>query len=306
MNLQEQFMAGDIFPIMDVASKSGSYGVIPVENVTDETGDGKRSPKSGYQRNESSVETANYDCVEYGFEEPLDDSNEEDLKQILDAEREVTFLNVHRLLRVKEIRAAAVAFNATTFSSQTAGVSTEWSSASGTPYSDIQDIMLTLKQQVGGVLPMGAEVCVAMSEKVYRNAVQTTEIQGKILGGDGSTVDKTPSTSRDILSRDRFARILGVDRVFSSAAQKEVNGTASDIWDDEYCLIFIRNTGGLVRRMTPQLGRTFNWANDGGNPYTVEQYREESVRSDIFRARHQVQEKIVNLNAGYLLSNITA
>ena len=87
-----------------------------------------------------------------------------------------------RLLRAQEVRAASVLFDATGFASYTGGVSTEWSSTSGTPYTDIQDTILTLKQNMGGVFD--GNLCLAVSEKVYRNMIQTTEIQGLIKGGN--------------------------------------------------------------------------------------------------------------------------
>jgi len=300
-SLLSQFMAPDVLPVMQVDAKTGTYGSVPIENVTDETGSGKRAPGSGYERNESSVETDTYTCAEYGFEEPLDDSDSKEIGLVLNAEREITNLNTFRLAKRQEIRAAAAVFNASTFSAYTAGVTVEWDNASGTPYSDIQDIILTLKNNVGGALAPGAEICLAVSEKVYRNMVVTTEIQGKIMGGDGSTIDKDPSTSRDIIAKDRLARILGVDKVFTSNAQN----ASVDIWNDEYAMLFIRNTAGIVERMNPQMGRTMLWSEDSNNPWTVESYREENVRSDIFRVRHNVEEKIINANAAYLLSNIT-
>jgi hypothetical protein len=300
-DLREQFMGLDVLPSMEVDSKNGSYGIVPVENVTDATGDGKRAPGGGYQRNDSDVETQDWACLEYGLEEPLDDSESRDIANILDAEREVTTLQAFRLIRLDEKRVASAVFNTTTFSSYTGGVSVEWDNASGTPYSDIQDTILTLKNNVGGALAPGMEICLAVSEKVYRNMVKTTEIQGKIKGGDGSTIDKDPSTSRDIIAKDRLARILGVDRVFCSNAQDG----GSDIWDDEYAMLFIRGTGGIVTRMQPQMGRTIMWTTDAMNPFSVESYREENRRSNIYRVRHQTDEQIMVPAAGYLLSNIT-
>jgi hypothetical protein len=298
-SLLGQFMAPEVLPNMMVDAKTGTYGVVPIENVTDQTGSGKRAPGSGYERNESEVETATYSCEEYGFEEPLDDSNAKDIAQILNSEREIANLNAFRLARVREIRAAAAVFNTSTFTAN--AVSVEWDNASGTPYQDIQDSILSLKNAVGGALPPGAEICLAVSEKVYRNMVKTTEIQGKIKGGDGSTIDKDPSTSADIIATDRLARILGIDRVFHSNAQNN----SADIWNDEYAMLFIRNVGGIQERMQPQMGRSMLWVDDSPSEFTVEEYREENRRSSIFRVRHQLDEKIVVPAAGYLLSNIT-
>ena len=79
--LTSQFMGIDVLPAMEVSTKTGTYGVVPVENVTDETGDGKRAPRGAYQRNDSSVETAEWACTEYGLEEPLDDSENRDISE---------------------------------------------------------------------------------------------------------------------------------------------------------------------------------------------------------------------------------
>jgi hypothetical protein len=38
----------------------------------------------------------------------------------------------------------------------------------------------------------------------------------------------------------------------------------------------------------------------------VEEYREEQTRSWIYRARHNVDEKVLDASFGHLLSNITA
>lgn len=301
-SLLDQFMGMDILPIMPVEDKKGTYGSLPIENLTDQTGTGKRAPGAGYERQEATFESANYDCEEYGFEEPLDDSNERYFSKLVQAERNITTLNTFRLMRQHEKRVATAVFNATTFTSNTAAVTVEWSSASGVPYTDIQDTLLTLKRNIGGALDAGMEVCLAVSEKVYRNIVQTTEVKALIAGGSGSTIDKAYSNSRLSIDKQRLANILGVDRVFCSAAQDG----GSDIWDDEYAMLFIRDTGGLVERMQPQIGRTFLWTQDSANPFTVEMYRDEPRRSNIYRVRHNVDEKIINVNAGYLLSNITS
>jgi hypothetical protein len=55
------------------------------------------------------------------------------------------------------------------------------------------------------------------------------------------------------------------------------------------------------------IGRTFHWTKDGSSiGGTVEQYREEKVRGDVFRCRHQTGEKVINKECGHLLTGLAA
>ena len=76
------------------------------------------------------------------------------------------------------------------------------------------------------------------------------------------------------------------------------------IWSDEYAMICRVIGSNDIRE--PGLGRTFHWAEDGSQVgSTVESYRDETVRSDIIRARHDVDEKILYTESAELLDNIT-
>jgi len=295
-NLKGQFMGLDILPASVEDSKTATFSRLVIENVTDGTGDGRRAPGAGYERTDSTFEETTYDTKEYGLEEPLDDSDAQRYKVYLDAEREIAETVTYKVTRLQEKRIAAKVFNATTFSGYTGAVGTEWSTAStANPYDDIQDAILTLKRQMGGALG-NSELCLAMSEDVFRKCVKTTNIQGKIKGGDGSSLDK--DSTFDMIGAARLASILGINQVFYSPAQD----AAVDIWDDEYALLYFRSSGKNLREV--QIGRSFIW-NEADNPYTVETYRDEPVRSEIVRVRQHSDEQVFTPMAGYLLSNIS-
>ena len=295
-NLEGQFMGLEILPASLEGSDKADFARLVIENVTNGTGTARRAPGAGYERTDSSFEETSFSTKEYGLEETLDDSEAKRYETYLDAEREIANTVTYKLMRLHEKRVASKVFNATTFAGYTGAVSDEWSGASSTPYNDVQDAILTLKTQLGGVLG-NSELCLAMSEKVFRNVVKTTQIQGKIMGGDGSTIDKM--SGFDMIGAARLASILGVDRVVYSPAQDG----GSDIWDDEYALLYFRNMGSNLREV--QIGKTFLW-NEAGAPYTVETYREEAVRSEVIRVRHHTDENVFTPMAGYLFSNVTS
>ena len=72
----------------------------------------------------------------------------------------------------------------------------------------------------------------------------------------------------------------------------------------EYAMVCKVATGRDFRE--PCIGRTFHWSADGSSiGGTVESYRDETVRADIIRVRHDVDELVLYPQAGHLLSNIT-
>jgi len=295
-DLPGQFMGLDILPVDMEDSKKGTFSRLVIENVTNGTGDGRRAPGAGYERTDSTFEETEYTTKEYGLEETLDDSEAERYKVYLDAEREISETLTFKVRRLQEKRIAAKVFNATTFSGYTGNVGTEWSTAStANPYNDIQDTVLTLKQQMGGALGT-SQLNLAVSEKVFRNIMKTTAIQGKIRGGDGSSLDK--DSTLHMIGAARLADILGIDNVFFSPAQD----AGADIWDDEYALLYFASSSPNLREV--QIGRSFMW-NEAGNPYTVETYREEAIRGEVIRCRQHSDEQVFTPMAGYLLANIT-
>jgi len=292
-NINSQFMALDILPIANSEFQSGTFGRLPIENITDVSNAGSRAPGSGYNRQEAKIETDNFSCEEFGFEQAVDDGEAKRMGIYFNAELAAAQINEFRLRRAQEVRAAALLFSTSNFSGYTAGVSTEWSSASGVAYSDIQDTLLTLKQNVGGAVD--GEICLACSEKVFRNIYQQTEFKGMRAGGTGGAFDKVAPSGAEV------AHILGLDQVFFSAAQN----SSVDVWDDEYALLFIRNQSPMLSASL-QLGRSFLWTQDSGSPAVIESYRDEAVRSNIIRARQYIDEKVFTYSAGYLFQNITA
>jgi hypothetical protein len=293
-DLNSQFMALDVLPLANTDFQSGSFGSLPIENLTDQSSAGKRAPGSGYNRQQSEITTDTYTCEEFGFEEPVDDGEARRMGIYFDAELGAAQINEFRLRRAQEVRAASLLFSTSNFSGHTGNVTNEWNDATnGVPYSDVQGKLLTLKQAVGGAID--GEICLAVSEKVFRNMYMTAEIKAMRAGGAGGTFDKVAPSAAEM------ANILGINQVFHSSAQN----AAADIWDDEYALLFIRSMSPILSSSV-QLGRTFLWTADTDANATIESYRDEAVRSNIVRARQYCDEKVFNYAAGYLFQNITS
>jgi len=109
-------------------------------------------------------------------------------------------------------------------------------------------------------------------------------------------------TEAEILNA--LADILGVKKIvvgkgiYNSAKEgKPFQG--ADIWSDDYCLVAVVGEG--QRLSDPSTGRTFLWTADSPENATVEEYRDNPARSDIFRVRQHVHEMIIDPYFAHLM-----
>jgi hypothetical protein len=104
-----------------------------------------------------------------------------------------------------------------------------------------------------------------------------------------------------------LAQYFGVDKVLvagsqSDGAKKGQSLSLSDIWTETVCGLYRVASGRDLKE--PSVGRSFLWEGDSPENIVTEQYRAESNRSDVFRARQNVGEEFIFTGAGYLLTAV--
>jgi hypothetical protein len=286
------YVASRLLPVMDVATQTGPFGRIPIEQLLAST-ETKRAPGAGYTRGDWKFETDSYACVEHGVEEPVDDREAAAYASYFDAELVSTRRAYERLLQAAERRVVSLVSSGVT---NTGAAAAAWSTlASATPITDIE----TACQAVYNACGMWPNA-VFMSRKTARNARNTAQVLDRIKYS-GHTDPKAGRMTPEIL-----AEIFDVERVVVADATKNtanVGQTASlsAVWTDSVVLVARIATTNDMRE--PCLGRTFHWAGDGSEQEgRVETYREEKIRSDVVRVRHDVHEKIIFPEAGYRIT----
>lgn len=293
------FIGTQILPVFPVAEQSGDYPKIPTESLIKLPDSINRAARSAYQRGDYEFETGTYSCEEYGWEEPLDDSERKLYRRLFDAEMVAMMRAMDILLRTQEKRIAAAVFSTGNITN-TGAVSTEWSTAATcTPKADVKDALSTHRLATG----INANA-MAISKKVFDNLMVTAEIK------DYLQYTNPHLLANDEANRRLLAQYFGLEEVIVGSemydsAKKKVAMSLADIWDDEYALLF-RKARNINDLREPTLGRTFLWEADSPSNIVTEQYREEQTRSDIYRVRQYVDEAFVFTGAGYLMSNITA
>lgn len=288
------FIGQQIFPVFEVPQQSADYPVIPIEALL-KAQDIGRAPRSGYNRGDYEFETGTYACVEYGWEEPVDDVERALYKRFFDAEEVATMRAVDILMRGYEKRVQAIV-QSTSVITNTAAISTAWSTSSTcTPKSDIETARRAMKAATG-IVPN----VLIMSEKVFELLMICSEVKD-YTKYTNPTLLNSREQQRQILSVYLGLNILVGGSQYDSA-KKGQSFSLADIWDDEY-ITLARVSGGGGDLREPCLGRTMLWTADSPQMLVTEQYREEQTRSDIYRVRHYVDEAIIFAGAGYILSN---
>lgn len=295
------YIATQVFPVIDVVSAAGTFGRIPIEQLLQQRNT-RRSPGSGYARGNWTFTPDSYTTVEHGAEEPVDDNEAKMYAEYFQAEQISTLRAFSAVLRNAEQRVADAVFNATTWSGGdlTTAVTDEWDDADNAiPLTDVEAAVQKIYDNSG----LWANALV-INRKVFRNLRNCEQIIERIQSsGAGS-----PTKATDITVQ-MLAQVFDLPYIIVAGTSKNgaVEGQAASpeqIWSGEYAMVCKIATGPDMR--DPCIGRTFHWSADGSSiGGTVESYRDEPVRSDVIRVRHQVAEKILYPEAGHLLSNIT-
>lgn len=296
---RQGFIGLQVAPVLEVAQQAGTFGKIPVEQllVDAETG---RAPGAGYGRGGTKFTPATYATQEHGREEEVDYREAKMYANYIDAEMVATQRARDIILRNHEKRIADLIFNATTWTSFTTGVTTEWSNATNaTPRANVKAAKQAVRSQCG--LEANALI---ICQTVFENLLDSAEILDRLKYA-GFT-DPRPGR----INAEAIAQALGIDRVIvanaiRNSAKEGQSASLGQVWDDEYAMVC--RIAETADHREPCLARTFHWGEDGSEiGGTVESYYEEKIRADVIRCRHDTDELVMYVEAGHLLSNITA
>lgn len=290
------FIATQVLPVFEAAKASGNFGKIPIEQLLQQP-DTLRAPGTGYARGKWKFEPATYITTEHGWEEPVDDNEAAMYSDYFDAEQVSALRAYGIILGNLERRVAAAVFNTSTWTgaSLTTTVGTVWSTkASATPAADVAAAVDKVYSN-SGLWPN----TVIMSRQLFREARECAEIIDR-LKYNGLTDVKPANMTAQIL-----AQVFDVERVLVAGSTKNTanegqTASLSSNWDATKCMVCRTVLSNDIRE--PGLGRIFHWSQDGSQiGGTAETYRDETVRGDVVRVRHQTGEKILLTEAGHLL-----
>ncbi len=290
---ENEFIGTKVLPIFRTQKQKATFPAITRESMTRDA-DTKRAKRGKYNRDGFSAKELAYACVEHGLEDPLDDSERELYATDFDAELVSTQITTRRVLQAQEKRIADHVFNTTTFNSSklfTDNTVNPWTN----PDSKIIDQIRTSKEQI-------RKNC-----GIYPNALIASAANLERMKSNSQILDLIKYTARptDAEVKTALSDLFGVNQILSG---KAIRNTAKegkafsgvDIWNDNYVLLAVIAGNGQDLG-EPSLGRTFLWIEDSPENITVEQYRANDIRSDVFRVRQYVDERVIDPYFGHLI-----
>jgi hypothetical protein len=288
-----------LMPIFETPDQASNYPVIPKEALLSAP-DVSRAPRGNYNRGDWTYENGQFKTYEKGWEEPIDDSERNLLDRRVSgmADMIATRRAMNIILRNQEKRIASKIFNAVNFSAHS--VTNEWDSASSaTPITDVKDGKAAFRTQCG-MLPDA----LVMSWTTFEDLKNCDQIVNR-LKYTFPGLDLNRMTSAQLAAVFDVPQVLVGGGVYNSA-KKNKTASLSDFWNYEYAALVKISSGDDFTE--PGIGRTFLWTEDSRENAIVEQYRDEPIRSDIFRVRHHVDEAFMRSydDTGTVVSDIAA
>ncbi len=292
------FIADEVCPVLDVAQSSGNFGKIPIEQLL-QSPDVHRAPGSGYNRSKFTFKPDTYATQEYGFEEPVDDAEAAMYKNYFIAETISAARARSALLIGREQRVATLIQDTAAFTgAKTGAAAFVWSNhASATPIDDVETAVLAVWANCG-MWPTS----IVLTRKAFRHLRNCAQIVDR-LKYNGLTDVKAENITAQVLAQVFDLRELIVANAAKNTAAEGQTAAISSVWTDTMATVCRIDHSSDVRR--PTVARTFHWGEDGSTiGGTMEEYRDEKVRGNVIRNRHQTHEKLMYAAAGYLITGV--
>jgi hypothetical protein len=301
---QQGFIGSRVFRPRPVGKNAADVGKVPLKQLL-QSRSTKRAPGAAYNRNTWEFDKYAYAVAEYGQEEPLDDSQLAMFGDIVDAERICADRAEDAVISEYERDCASAAYDTATWTGAalTTAVVNEWDDPNNaTPIEDVNGARE--KIVAGSALEPNALI---LNRFQWRNLINTDQLVDRVKFTARPTQAEMAAAVADLLDL-KFILVAGG---MKNTANEGQAAAISRIWSNEYAMLARVAESDDPRE--PSIGRTFIWDGDGpGAPgdggqlaVIMEEYREEKVRGDVFRARNNRDIVVMYAQAAHLLSNIT-
>lgn len=303
--LQEKPPISDlIFPRVPVDFQSDKYFVWSRADFYRDDAT-QHAPGAKYMRTALNLTTDNYRCDEYGLEYPVPDQIVKNADQAVQLKQTGTRVLYTRLTTRKDRAFVNDFYKTGVWATDITGVAAapgasqtlQWNDATSDPATDLQTAMETIGAALGEVdgmrwrLVIGAAVRASLLNHpdaidrikyVEKADVEAVDgILGSWLGVDDLIVGRRTYTTSAEGATAAYARIYGKNAL----------------------LVAVPESPGIA---TPSAGYTFEWNEPGKGPIYTEEYRDETIKSDIIRSVMYLDQKQVASDLGYFFSSIVA
>lgn len=290
------FVMGSILPVFKTPIKSGQYPVIPKEAFLKFPEKMDRAPRAAYSRDEIFFEMGNFETKDRGLEIPLDDEERKMYANLFSAETTISLSLSAKMLRKHEKAGSDLLLSTDTFAN--AAAAKKWNlKADADPRADVQARIKNIRDNTGVICDT-----VVLSETSFQDVLDCAAFI------EQCKYTKTPQ----LLPREEqiglVAAYFGVKKLkvvteVYDSGKKQNSVTIADIWTNTKVMV-CKTADNPEDLREPCVGRTMLWVEDSPDIITIEMYREDKIRSDVYRARANMIEKIVSADLGNLITGV--
>jgi len=286
-----------VMPILDVPVRAGQYPSFVLKEGQLLKSDVKnRAPYGSFARGTRAFNQDTYTALEYGYEEAVDDTVTLDVARFFDGEVIAAKLAKRKLLLAHELRVAAKLFDNTVFTATNSG--TAYTTANLATFDAGADV----QEAIDRLLAKGestSNLKVVIPYAVWTRIRASTKFQNRLRGA-GISSDTILNASTQAAAEVFGVSEVLIGRASYDTAPEGVAFAAGNVWSNT--LIWVGSvTDASAGFFGGGAGFTLNWS-EYGPAIGVSTYREEAIKSNIVRASQYTAEKIVNANAGQLIT----
>lgn len=295
MGVEKLFIAQKALPTDTVESRAGRYPKLKIAGGGLLDADGEvRAPNAAYPEGDSKWEWDTYDCEDRGYIERIDDSLAAEMKNFFDMEKATARLAMRKFQMQHEKRVADFLMSTSRGFTATNSV-VAYTEANIATIDVAQDITNAIErmEQVGEV-----PNTLILSRKVWNRIRRSTKLNDYIFGNTLNNGQKD-ITTQNFANAFNLSNILIGGAAYNSARKGQAV-TKTAIWGTTYMLLANIQSGSFENG---GVGRTIVWGADcPGGLFTTETYRDEDRRGDVVRVRTNSGLKVINPNAGELIT----
>jgi hypothetical protein len=286
-----------VMPILDVPVRAGQYPSFVLKEGQLLKSDVKnRAPYGSFARGTRAFNQDTYTALEYGYEEAVDDTVTLDVARFFDAEVIAAKLAKRKLLLAHELRVAAKLFDNTVFTATNSG--TAYTTANLATFDAGADV----QEAIDRLLAKGestSNLKVVIPYAVWTRIRASTKFQNRLRGAGISSDTILNASTQAAAEVFGVAEVL-IGRASYDTAPEGVAFASGNVWSNT--LIWVGSvTQASAGFFGGGAGFTLNWS-EYGPAIGVSTYREEAIKSNNVRASHYTAEKVVNANAGQLIT----
>lgn len=281
-------------PIFRTPEKSAQYPAVKKEGFVKLPEKMVRAPRTAYVRDELEFEMKDYTTEDRGLEMPLDDTERKQYRNLIDAEIVITEAIGAKMLRKHEIAGTTLLTDTDSF--ENAAASKKWSQRIDCdPRSDVKAAAKKIRDATG----IEAD-SVILSKTSFEDILDCAAFLDQCKG---VLVPQLMSQDEQVAM---VAKYLSVRKVIIIGEVKDTSknprsSVITDIWPST--MVMVAKTADSPENLREAcVGRTFLWEEESPDMLVMESYRDEGIRSDIYRGRGYMKEKIVCAELGKLIT----